>query len=505
MRVTRPSRAATILAGVSLALASACSGGPSNTAGTVDLTKGRAQPDGAEAAAGTPDAAAEAAAATEAAAAATSGAGRAKSPTGGAAGQVAPSGVPQPPGGRPPGGRGTTSDGILRIGIPTVDSAQVDTFGKAIGVDGAALGDIRKIASVSLDAINRSGGYAGYKVQPVFWEGNLADALTPEGRQREAERACATWQEDNQVFSMLGFGGTSYALLDCAKKYSSPLIDIGRFMLDRDLYTKYREVFYGPDTLMLEHRERMLVEGLARQGALKSGAKVALLLNGEQPYFTRVADKVLAPAIQATGAQVVAKASAPDHFNSPWSTYVLQFRQAGATHVVFGGLASVYMSTLFMRAAEDQGWRPAYGMTSDNGIGALTELAPKEQVKRIYGVGYRPTYDHGPAATGRLNSTDVYCEQIYKAAGVEYNGTAAIYCGNLMFLKHALDRATAINAAALSASVEALGSSYPLLDTWATRLGPGDHFGPNGAKDIRYDEGCGCFPPGGPVHPIPQD
>jgi len=60
-------------------------------------------------------------------------------------------------------------------------------------------------------------------------------------------------------------------------------------------------------------------------------------------------------------------------------------------------------------------------------------------------------------------------------------------------IQAALNKAPRVSAAGFRAAVDALGTSFALLDTPATRFGPNRFTGPDAVRAMTFDRGCTCY------------
>ena len=112
-------------------------------------------------------------------------------------------------------------------------------------------------------------------------------------------------------------------------------------------------------------------------------------------------------------------------------------------------------------------------------------------------VGWLPSWDVTAPQSPPVTASEKLCLSILAKAGQRVDsqvakGLAFWTCDTLFFLDAALDRATVLNPAGLSAAVDALGTTYAGVGTFGTRYGPGRHDGPTA---------CGCCgtPPRAPA------
>lgn len=398
-----------------------------------------------------------------------------------------------------PVGRGITDDEIL-IGITWYDMEAV-ARGDAIlgGGDGGAPGGQggKSVPQAVVDYINDHGGIAGRKIVPIYHEINAAAVLTKEGRAREAQRMCARFTEDAEVFAVALAHGWSDEIVTCAVKARTPHVAPDAQYVDEKWAAEIGPFLYVPTGFTVERRERTMVERLAAQGFFDGDAKVGLLIDGTSPAFKKGADRALKPALAKLGVEVAREVVYPDWFNSPWANYVLQFQSAGVTHVIWG--AGYSSPLLFMRAAENQQYRPLYGgIGSDRLPAEVAEDAPVEQLRRVTAFGWQPFKDLS-TDSGPITARDAECRGLMEEAGqqIERPGQsewfADGYCDTLFFLRDGLNSAPALTPEGMASAVGAFGTSWESTISWSTRFSPGRYAGADTVRDLAYRPGCSCF------------
>src|SRR5690349_22550034 len=74
------------------------------------------------------------------------------------------------------------------------------------------------------------------------------------------------------------------------------------------------------------------------------------------------------------------------------SSAVLKFRSDGVTHVLIwddNGVATLF----FMQQADNQGYRPRYGINSGNNMQVVAQVVSKSQLTGATGIGWTPAFD----------------------------------------------------------------------------------------------------------------
>jgi hypothetical protein len=184
----------------------------------------------------------------------------------------------------------------------------------------------------------------------------------------------------------------------------------------------------------------------------------------------------------------------------------LQFRANGVTHV----MSTAYPGAVsfFMIYAETQGYHPRYALVSYEGLIAVQDTVPVEQLKNAVAVGWLPNADVDAAHQPTPNATTKLCYKIYTAAGIRAADQAGGlgYCDFVMMLQHgaaALDPA-GLSGRALRPALEGLGTSYLAPSGYGTLFSPSQHDGVRNVRPLRFEQGCSCFVYVGPAVPVPR-
>lgn len=428
----------------------------------------------------------------------------------GAAGE-APGG-PRPPAGVPPlasttpsaeliAGRGVDDDAIA-IGIQYNTEINYSAF----GASAASSGDQRAMSQAIADAINDAGGIAGRRVSPVFHE---TDPLTGTFAQHNQE-ACADLAEDNEVFAVLG---TSNGLDEpsCLARHDTIYLTHKRTFQDQAMFDDFPSHFFMPGRMSATRWGAAVVDGLAAQGYF-DGATVGVL-RYDTAEFERLMAEVVRPRFAAHGVTIRDEVAITDatstavlgNIGAELANAVLRFRADGVDHVMFvegGGI----LPFLFFPEAENQGYRPVYGLHSAN-LPQFHEPDQPEQLRRSMGVGWMPAedvnFEHDPGDVARTDE----CVAILSAAGFEFAdrigfSVALGYCDLLLFLDSVLETTSDWTSDGFRTAVEALGASHRSAHTFATWFGPGRHDGPAVVRGFSWVDDCSCFTYTGPPQEV---
>lgn len=386
------------------------------------------------------------------------------------------------------GVRGVT-DETIEIGLLTANTAALNAAAGAVsGNADGGLGSLDAEAAMNaqIEYLNSRGGIGGRRIVPVYYEVNAQNTLSASGRQTEAQAACATWTEDHHVFAMVGV--SEELLFDCAARTGTVVVSgfIQNAVMGEDRYAAMSQLWYSPTRFTAEERDRAVAQFLLQKGFFPPDARVGLMVEDRGTSRTSAA-RALRPTLTAAGVSVVHEIHYPDPIDSPWSNYVLQLRQAGVTHVVWGAATSGVVPGMFMLlAAEDQRYRPMWGVGSDQSPDGFITVGnvPPEQLENVVGMGWLPVVDVGDHEP--IGPNGAQCDEAMRSTGQSESAA----CLDILFLlRDAFALAPELSAAGLEVGVEQLGGRYssPVTIDGATRFGPGDHSGPVVVRMVGFD------------------
>lgn len=394
-----------------------------------------------------------------------------------------------------PGASGKTSAGLekihgsgpgyteneINIGFQLV----VDTEAgfKAVGA-GAVAPDEKAIAERMIGWVNKHGGLAGRKVKPIFHTTEILQGTWAS----QAEATCSTFTEDNKVIAAITSAtGGSDALWACTSKKNTPLVERNSWLWDDQYYTGRPNMLYTPPRMSPDRWIGHWIAGLKNIGFFK-GAKLGLARFDGEP-FDRLNTKRLKPALAKAGITLTHEAvlTAPPsvasfgNMGGEISNAIAQMRSKGVTHVIFLQNAGI-LPFFWMPAADAQKWYPKYGLSTADIPLTLTGLAPQSQLENAVGVSWMPPIDvyldgDDPARQKR----EKVCHDILDGDPGFHNGTM---CDAVLFLKFALDRATALSPSGLATEVKQMGTTYQSAMTVSSEIQGGPYY--DGAAAVRY-------------------
>lgn len=394
-----------------------------------------------------------------------------------------------------PAVRGVTAS-ELRIGISFIGDRDAANRAAAGAVPGT--GDPRAQHDAMVAWVNKNGGIAGRKVVPFYRPYNSADDPAT-----IAQSICAHHADDNQVYAAF----PEYAspqLVSCLANRG--VITIGSDVVpdfDDAAFTRYDSHLFFANTFSLSRIFRLTASGLAKEGFYDRKGAIGVV-TVDQPEFRRAYEQDFVPELARAGFNVkeVLFVSGNEHRSvgsiaAQIGNAIVRFHSSGVTHVVFLESAGWYF-VAWTQAAEQQQYRPRYGVNSGSFVGGLRDLYPTEQLRGLQGIGWVPMYDANepgdPGPTPRAKE----CIAIMNANGAPPKtrvemGRSAVVCDYYFFLKDALHGASDLSAPAVRARVEALTTAFRPALTFTAKHGRGRHDGAGAYGTTRYDARCNCI------------
>jgi ABC-type branched-subunit amino acid transport system substrate-binding protein len=418
-------------------------------------------------------------------------------------------------GGQPPGSpAGIPAKGVgwdarsIYIGIPTGED--VHQYAGSLGISFDP-GSLEADAKAVIADLNAKGGLFGRRLVPVFHDNATSDLVA--NPDAAAQRNCTAFTEDRPVVAVFN----AVPNIDtenwhaCLQQHSTPLLNGSSSLYDT---TSFRQ--YGPyvwNTLepnmstfvpgWVTHLQRLsyFAKWDTRAGGPGSApAKVGILMPD-----TRVSQRlahVMKARLNQLGLPTVEYAyqDAVSSYGGDMSAAVLRFNSSGVTHVL--SIPPIAAAKLvFMQTAEQQRYRPRYGMSSVDNPTAFVSNAPGAQLSGALGSGWLPGVDVDTAHDPGQTPAQRECSAIFKRAGLSFAGdgrrTALMLafdaCTSLKLLVAAARSAGGLAPVSLANGIASIGSGFPTAQTFHSGLSSTSPAMPDEVRDLVYMPSCGCF------------
>jgi hypothetical protein len=412
-------------------------------------------------------------------------------------------------------GPGVTNDKIYVGDAYAVNSSAANA---AIGAAGITQGDTKTEAKIVVDDINAHGGVAGRKIEIVWHELDGASTATYNTIE---QNECDDWTQDHKVFAAFTAGGET--MMQCL--HNRGVIELMDDLTSADTATFRRYPYYVElSTINLDRAAATLVASLKTQGWFSgwshvtgspaaTKAKVGIVTY-DGPSWDHAVDGVLIPALRAAGyapaPEDVIRVQPPGQtadtgpIGAAASSAVLKLRSDNVDHVfVFDERA--LLSLFFLQSADSQGYRPRYGVTSQNGMQALMDGSnlPKRQLIGSMGIGWSPGIDITPSQNTRTgpysNDQRKKCLSLMESKGITFADANAEtigmgICATYWFFRDAVAAGgNVMNRNGFMNGVAKLGTSFLDPGAFANRFSATQRDGAAAYRNYGFNEQCGCM------------
>ena len=360
-------------------------------------------------------------------------------------------------------------------------------------------GDGRKEITAVIKDLNAHHGINGHPITPIFadWDAATGD----QGRQAD----CATLIDDGHAQFVLTVININSALLGCVAKHGVPLINSSLGAGDDYLYRTYRGNFFSPAMMSLNRESALLLRRLLERHVLVPGHKVGVVLDGTDPQYDRVFKETEEPTLKSLGLPYDSYSVAAE---ADVNSAVLRFKADGIQQVVFIAPNGI-IATLFMQDAEQQQYRPTYGMGDSTAAWFAAKAAPPAQVKGFQGVASLPLgnveVSQYPTTPRERACLSLIAKEGENNADRHTSITATVYCEAIYSWATVAQLVTGkVTPAAWRAAYPRVGTSYQPVTTFATDFGNGQNGNAVQYRDMGWSESCSCVTYAGPYRPIPR-
>lgn len=403
----------------------------------------------------------------------------------------------------PTSGKGWDAKNVYIGYVTTKDTAAI------YGSLGANLdpGDTEGQANAVVKDINAHGGLYGRQVKIAFYDIKTLD--TANNPDQTAQQVCTHFVEDRPVVAVY----TQNTQLDvstlhsCFAKAKIPLFSAGTPAKEDSELKSLSPYFISLAMASWDHVAPALASRLKAQdwmsgwnattGAAGSApVKIGILVDGTNAGArTAVALKKALADVGYPGAISFAFKQASDGQQAS----VNYFKGNKVTHVI---VTNVEL-TAFQTSANNQQFRPRYGITSYNDPYTNLEgsgLTPAGQNNGAMGIGWAPSYDVSDSNAPTLSTGAANCQKVMTAGGQKFGGNKRIArgfaestCDFFYLVVQSASSSNALDGTAIGAAAISLGSAFKPAIGFAAALQPGRLYVPGQARDLSWVSACKCF------------
>jgi ABC-type branched-subunit amino acid transport system substrate-binding protein len=399
----------------------------------------------------------------------------------------------------PPAAGGPVKTGPIEIGFMISRASNAAAFGGSL----PEKVDQPDIYNALVRAQNKKGGIHGRPIVPVFAETDSAS----NNFDADLAAACSTFVEDHKVEAVIGrISDLTDPLETCLNKRQIPHIAATPEGRD-DKYLAQYPYLFNTMSLSLEQRTRVKVDYAVASGIFKPSDKIGVLFAG-CPAELRSWDQDALPYFKSKGLNVASvfytrcPQGASDAITEVGKigNVLLQFRSAGVNKVYFHAaeLAALF---IMANAAEAQGYRPTYFVSSLANTAVSGTQIPAEQKPNVLGIGWSPASDVQKAQWPAPNPAAASCLVGLRAEGITPqtpldNINAFIMCDTMSLFVAAADAAGGrVDGPSIAAAIRGIGTKQQNAYSYdgTSHYGPGRQSGIASAYPYGWNAGCACY------------
>lgn len=397
-------------------------------------------------------------------------------------------------------GAAAATSGPISIGMVRTQVSNAAAFGASLGNTVTEA----EIYDAIVAAMNAQGGLNGRRIAPVYDDTDTAS----NNWDADFEAACAKFTQDNKVVAVLGYVFThSEPFEGCLASRGIPHLSTTFNVPDAQVLAKY-PLLMPLSTPRIERRSQLKIDGGLATGVLTKATKLGVVIDS-CPGTQRAWKQFTEPYLKAKGITVASLAEigcangAGDAGAEAGrvGNIILQFRADGVDTIVANAVSEGPGVLIFANAAEAQGWRPKYLVTSLANAAVLQGQIPNGQAANLHGYGWMPSQDVSPAKWPANPPGAERCTALVSSKGVKLqSATDFAYafnaCEALFVYERAL-KATGnrTDGPSIAAAIEGFGTNYSGVLTLEGRVAfsKTQRDGPALARYFSWDGGCSCF------------
>lgn len=412
-----------------------------------------------------------------------------------------------PDDGARPVAAGTTGldDERLLLGVEIAEGAE--QANESLGAS-VSPGDTRANYDALLAWINGTGGIAGRRVEVVY---HNYDPFSSQSMPSQEQAACSAFTQDHEVYAVASSLRHTDTLPQCLGEQGVPLVSTSTSNADEDTFQRFPR-FLAPNNISLHAISKVWPGGLSANGYFDPRSPTEDVTVGIFTYDNqrhhRTVEEALKPALEAVGHPSVHEVYGRDFhtvsdasgLSTDATNATVRFRREGVTHVLILDNGSGAATLFFTQAAENQGWRPRYGLNSNNGGQGIIEAgAPPAQFEDSVSLGWFPLLDVPPGERDPANRVEQRCEAVFSEAGITLGSAnersvAMAQCEQFLFLRASVAATSGpVSHDSVITGGAALGTSHLSPLVGPTRLSGDRRYGVSRYRPNAFESGCQCF------------
>jgi hypothetical protein len=347
------------------------------------------------------------------------------------------------------------------------------------------------------------------------------DASSSQSREEQLASACAHFTDDARVDIVASFtSGAAGSFAHCLARRGTPLIDGAASASVGADVLRQNPSLWTPSQLSLDRVAALQATFLSRQSwAAKrwpSDSRCATVteprigvVTFDRPDWRAAYSRAMEPAFKAAGTKVydvyyiAVEGSTAQQVSGAAAgaqSAVLKFSNDCIDHVVF--LSNVAVDYLFMNIADQQGYRPRYGLSSLEAPPVIVQnvTAPGSQLHGALGAGWAPYADVNAADfDAEARRPGAACMRILAAAQMAPKDNNAAFlalpsCEGPLFALAAYTRWLQLGRqGTLTAAVDSMGTTYAAAGAMRTQLSSRQHDGASAYRGFAFVDACVCF------------
>ncbi|HEX3900578.1 MAG TPA: hypothetical protein VHW74_15575 [Mycobacteriales bacterium] len=402
--------------------------------------------------------------------------------------------------------------GPITVGFLTTATTNASQYGGSLG----NTVNETTVDQALINAIDKQGGLDGRQLKVIF-------AHTDTGStnwDNDFEAACQTFTQDHHVDVVLGYEFNYEPDFEsCLAQQGIPHLDDGFNVPSSGELAKY-PLFWSLDVPTIGQRSIEKFQGAINTGFLTSKNKLGILLdscpgtqdawNGQVLPFLKSHHIDVATTFTAS-CNTGNNAGATSAIGSLTSG-LLKFRSAGVDRISFVAVSEAPVLYLASVAANAQGYRPGWIVSSLGQLAIIGGESPMPQMQNTRGFGWLPSQDVPPAYAPKKNAAQSRCisllasQKVYPRSAADY-GYAYNACEAVFVYEKALklDGGNS-DGQAISNAIGNIGSFQSTLNLEGKSVfsSARRNDAPQVYKPINWDGGCHCFRYGSQTYPMPS-